>query len=279
MSEHIVVGITDARASRRALDWATRRAGDRHQALRLVSVVGGAVGAVGEGSVVEAALARTQEMLDAEVERLAEHRIAATTHIGRGDPVEQVIRAAEGAALLVIGSDFRGAGLGPLRGHRGIRIAAGAPCPVVVVPDVDVEDRRGVVVGVDGSEISEAAIAFAAREAERLQHPLIAVTTWSPLAVPMGGLGFPDDYLDHMQRQAAEALGLSLAGIAQDFPDLVVERHIDSGQPGAELTRYAANARMVVVGSHGRGAFRRFLLGSVSEDVLTALATVTAVVR
>ena len=36
---------------------------------------------------------------------------------------------------------------------------------------------------------------------------------------------------------------------------------------------------MTVVGSHGRGAFKRFLLGSISHEVLSRLATVTAVVR
>jgi nucleotide-binding universal stress UspA family protein len=279
MNERIIVGITDAQASRRALDWATRRAADRHQSLLLVSIVGGAVGAVGEGRVVDAALERTQEMLDREAARIAEFRIPVETRIGRGDPVEQLIRAAENSALLVIGSDYRGHGLGPVRGHRGIRIVAGAHCPVVVVPDIDVSERSGVIVGVDGSEISEAAIDFAAAEAERRGETLTAISTWSPLAVPMGGLAYPDDYVENMEKLTAENLGISVAGLRQDYPDLHIEQVVESGLPGSILSRHGATASLVVVGSHGRGAFRRFLLGSVSEEVLARLTTVTAVVR
>ena len=72
-----------------------------------------------------------------------------------------LIDASEEADLLVIGSDYTGTG-GPARGAHGVRIASGAHCPVVVVPDLEVAGRAGIVVGVDGSPISEQAIAFAA---------------------------------------------------------------------------------------------------------------------
>ena len=48
MNNTILVGVTDAPVSRRALEWAVQRAVDRHMSLELIAVVGGAVGAVGE---------------------------------------------------------------------------------------------------------------------------------------------------------------------------------------------------------------------------------------
>jgi nucleotide-binding universal stress UspA family protein len=149
----------------------------------------------------------------------------------------------------------------------------------VVVPDVDVSKRSGVVVGVDGSPASEKAIAFAAAEADRLGEPLIAVSAWTPLEVPRNMAVYPAEYLENMEKLTAEALGLSLAGLSSRYPDLEIDRRVERGYPSQIINDLASSARLAVVGSHGRGALARFLLGSVSQDVLGRLATVTAVVR
>jgi nucleotide-binding universal stress UspA family protein len=198
--------------------------------------------------------------------------------VDRGNPVAVLTDASAHASLLVIGSDHQD-GSGRRRGAHGQRIAAGARCPVVVVPDVDVSKRSGVVVGVDGSPASEKAIAFAAAEADRLGEPLIAVAAWTPLEVPRNMAVYPAEYLENMEKLTAEALGLSLAGLRSRYPDLEIDRRVERGYPSQIINDLASSARLAVVGSHGRGALARFLLGSVSQDVLGRLATVTAVVR
>ncbi|WP_455904911.1 hypothetical protein [Microbacterium sp.] len=60
MSESILVGFVDTHASRGAVEWAARRAHDRSGRLTLISIVGGAVGAVGEGEMLRAALSSTE---------------------------------------------------------------------------------------------------------------------------------------------------------------------------------------------------------------------------
>ncbi|WP_454131145.1 universal stress protein [Microbacterium lacticum] len=191
-----------------------------------------------------------------------------------------LIEASADAALLVIGSDYKGPGSGPARGAHGVRIAAGAKCPVVVVPDIDLGERSGVVVGLDGSQTSEAALRFAAIEADRLGEKLIAVSVWTPLQAPRNGLAvYPDLYLTNMQSATEEVQALALAGITSDYPDLEVERVVERGYPSHVINERASSARMAVVGTHGRGALARFLLGSISQEVLARLATVTAVVR
>ena len=279
MGEAIVVGITDAAVTRRAVDWAAQRAVERRQPLELLAIVGGAVGAVGEDSLVDAALAQAVELAEAEASRIASTGADVRTRVERGNPVAKLLDASTDAALLVIGSDYQGSGSRAHRGAHGLRIAAGAHSPVVVIPDFDVAGRTGVVVGVDGSPVSEKAVAFAAAEADRLHEPLIAVAVWTPLEVPRNMGAYPVQYLENMEKLTGEALGLSLAGLASRYPDLEIVRRVERGYPSHIINELAGQARLAVVGSHGRSALARFLLGSISQEVLARLATATAVLR
>ncbi|MGN6219623.1 MAG: universal stress protein [Microbacterium sp.] len=278
MGEAIVVGITDAAASRRAVDWAAQRAAERRQPLELLAVVGGATGAVGEGPIVEAALAEARVRAEVEASRIA-GGLDVRTRVERGNPVTRLVEASEGAALLVIGSDYRGPGTKASRGAHGLRIAAGAHSPVVVVPDFDVAGRSGVVVGVDGSPAGEKAVAFAAAEADRLREPLVAVSVWTPLEVPRNMGVYPAEYLENLAHLTEESQAISLAGLRSQYPDLEIVPTVERGYPSQIINELAAKARLAVVGSHGRGALARFLLGSISQEVLAHLGTVTAVVR
>ncbi|WP_065570932.1 universal stress protein [Microbacterium oleivorans] len=280
MAGTIIVGVTGARVSTRAVDWAIARATTRRQAIELVSVVGGAIGAIGEAEVLGAAQTATQQLLDGEAKRVADAGVPVSTRVESGNPVTKLIEASKDAAMLVLGSDYRGPGTGPSRGVHGIRIAAGATCPVVVIPDRDLGEGMGVVVGIDGSEVSEHAIEFAAAEADRLGEPLIAVSVWTPVHTPRNAMEvYPDLYLANMQATTEEVLALSLGGLSARYPDLRVVRRVERGHPSHVLAGIAADARMVVVGTHGRGTLARFLLGSISQELLSHLPTATAVVR
>ncbi|WP_405371689.1 MULTISPECIES: universal stress protein [unclassified Microbacterium] len=280
MSGTIIVGVTGSPVARRVVDWATARAVRNRQPVELISVVGGAIGTVGEAEVLGAAQTATQQLLESEAERVRAAGVTVTTRVESGNPVNVLIDASGTAGLLVIGSDYRGPGTGPSRGVHGIRIAAGAKSPVVVVPDRDVGEGDGVVVGVDGSAVSEHAIEFAAAEADRMGEPLIAVSVWTPLQTPRNAMEvYPDLYLANMQSMAEEVLALSLAGLSSTYPDLKIVRRAERGHPSQVLGQIARDARLVVVGTHGRGPVARFLLGSISQEVLSHLPTVTAVVR
>ncbi|RUQ03166.1 MULTISPECIES: universal stress protein [unclassified Microbacterium] len=280
MAERIVVGVVDTSAGRRALEWAAHRARSRKASLLLASVVGGAVGAVGEGPVVDAAIAAARSLLEEHAETLKAQGLDVDIVVLRGDPVRQLVSTTAGANLLVIGSDFRPDDAdSPRRGAHGLRIVADSSCPVVVIPDIETSDRRGVVVGVDGSPISEAAVAFAAAEADRLGEPLVAVTVWTPVPLPRGARAYPEQYLSSMQELSEETLAVALGGLRSTYPDLEIQPRVERGYPSEIINRAAATASLAVVGSHGRGAVARFLLGSISHEVLAALVAPTAVVR
>ncbi|WP_460723547.1 universal stress protein, partial [Microbacterium aureliae] len=121
---------------------------------------------------------------------------------------------------------------------------------------------------------------FAAAEADRSAEVLTAVSAWSPVAIPLGVRSYPENYLTNMQQLTEESLAISIAGIAQMYPDLDVRRVVESSH-GADLVinRIASRARLTVIGSHGRGRVARFILGSTSQQVLNRLATTTVVVR
>jgi nucleotide-binding universal stress UspA family protein len=119
-----------------------------------------------------------------------------------------------------------------------------------------------IVVGVDGSEVSRAALRWAARQAEMTGAQLRPVQAWRLPAT----YGMPADYSDtdfeklareNLQATVEETLG-EHAGIPRD-PQVV------QGHPAAVLTEAARGADLLVVGSHGYGAFTGMLLGSVSH--------------
>ncbi len=247
MVDSIVVAVTGAPVAVRAVRWAVQRAQAAppgSQRIELLSVVGGVLGTVGEAAVLEQAVAATETLLERLAEPVRDAGIPVVCRAEAGDPVSRLIDASAEAALLVIGSDYRGPGAGPARGAHGIRIAAGAACPVVVVPDVELVGRSGVVVGIDGSPVSEHALRFAAREADRLGESLTAVSVWTPLEAPRNGLAvYPEMYLANMQAATEEMQAVALAGLAVDFPDPM---------PAPVLrSELGLDAQAVIVGSVG----------------------------
>lgn len=277
MSELIIVGVTDAQASRRAIEWAAQCARDRGRPVELISIIGGAVGAAGEEGVLSDAVAGVTARLEQVAAELSATGLAARVRVETGNPTSVLVEASKDAALLVIGGEAHSHSR---RGQHGSRIAAGAHCPVVVVPGVaDDAARRGVVVGVDGSDVSDAAIEFAASEAERLGEPLTVISAWMPVAIP-GDFGvYPDVYLSDLEGISQSVVDGVVERIAEAHPALHVEGRVGEGDPASVVVEAASAAVLVVVGSHGRGGFARFLLGSVSEEVVAHLPAVTAVVR
>jgi nucleotide-binding universal stress UspA family protein len=283
MSE-IVVGVsTGGRASLTAVRWAAERASAVGSRLRLVHVVEGSIPSTDDAELLLAAQSAARMSLDAAADAAAsvDRTLEVVTELEQGSAVDVFDRVSEGADLLVVGSDWHGGQRASRRGVHSLRIAAGSHAPVAVIPDIDVSGRRGVVVGIDGSEASDAALSFAVAEATRLGEPLIAVHAWD-VAMMVGGdygYGVPMVASDDLQRGAEQVLDEALAGVSSEASSLEISRVVVAGDPVIALAEEAMSARLLVVGSHGRGALARFLLGSVSHGVLAHLEGPTVVVR
>ncbi len=146
---------------------------------------------------------------------------------------------------------------------------------------------RGIVVGVDGSDASAAALRWAAEEARLRFTPLVALYAWSfippqpigdpgMLAVPSGDLA---GLLEAESGAARAALTEAVADALGDEPGLEVEQKLVEGDAGDALVAESASAELVVVGSHTRSGLKAALLGSVSRHVASHAACPVVVVK
>lgn len=121
-------------------------------------------------------------------------------------------------------------------------------------------DVPTVVVGVDASPASTAALAWATRYVEATGGRLLLLTAW---AWPrMYGMSMMVDGWDpRADAQRVVAAAASSTGLAADR----VETRVVEGRAGAALLDACADADLLVVGRHDHG-HDRLLLGSVSND-------------
>lgn len=141
-----------------------------------------------------------------------------------------------------------------------------------IAPSLTARDWSAIVVAVDGSADSRLAATAAAELAQRTGARLHVAHAWLPPVVPFdvpGGL--PNDWMESLRTEAADTLErevqrLQKAGFGVAKTHLVQGRSADSIMDIA----HEVDADLVVCGSRGLGAFRRLLMGSVSETLVSA---------
>ena len=136
-----------------------------------------------------------------------------------------------------------------------------------------------VVVGVDGSAESVAALRWAARYAAASGARVQALLAWHyPGAVggpPMEKA--PEAIHEQTDAQMHETLEAAIAKAGQEAAG--VEKHTAYGHPAQALIEASNEADLLVVGRHGHGAFRGMLLGSVSIHCVTGAHCPVVVIR
>jgi nucleotide-binding universal stress UspA family protein len=127
-----------------------------------------------------------------------------------------------------------------------------------------------IVVGVDGTAESDAALAFAIDEAARSRDALELVTAWdaeSSLSAMDLAYGMVLSEPEHRAKEEAERQQQeSLERVLGDRPQpTAVASQVIRGRPGPVLVEAARKARLLVVGTRSLGPVRAALLGSVSR--------------
>jgi nucleotide-binding universal stress UspA family protein len=144
-----------------------------------------------------------------------------------------------------------------------------------------------VLLAVDGSECSEAAIREVAARAWPAGTEIRVITALElPLAPTSEAWALPLDYFDKLDqavREHAEAIKdaamMKLTGCS--VPSTQVSGNILPGSPKAVILEEAErwDADLIVLGSHGYGLWQKFLLGSVSQAVVSNAKCSVEVVR
>jgi nucleotide-binding universal stress UspA family protein len=120
-----------------------------------------------------------------------------------------------------------------------------------------------IVVGVDGSDSSAAALEWALRQAKLTGSGIDAVISWSiPAAASLSG-ALPDTF--DPAADAAREVSDAVASARAAHPDIDLRTVEVEGPAGPSLVDYAAQAQLLVIGSRGHGFVAGLLLSSVSE--------------
>jgi nucleotide-binding universal stress UspA family protein len=185
------------------------------------------------------------------------------------------------AEMTVVGCRGRGPINRRLLGSVSRGLIQHAHSPVAVIHDEDplmeYPAQAPVVVGIDGSPVSEAATALAFDEASRRGVDLLAVHVWSDFA--LFDVPASESEMTALQQRAEETLAERLAGWQERYPDVHVRSVVALNRPAHQLLEQSESAQLTVVGSHGRGGFTGMLLGSVSTAVAESARMPVLVVR
>jgi nucleotide-binding universal stress UspA family protein len=200
--------------------------------------------------------------------------------IGGGAVVPLLLEAAEDAAMIVVGSRGHGHAAGVLTGSVSSHVSRHAPCPVVVVRAAEDPDSTKIVVGIDGSPDSRAALEFACQRAEISGEVVVALHAWRVATIlPVDEHGDVPSSIAEKIDDKELLLAESVAGVRAAHPDVVVIQETIPVRPGDALVDASTTASLVVTGSRGRGHFLGLLLGSVSHEVLHRAHCPVAIVR
>jgi len=284
----IVVGYDGSEHASIAVDWAATEAVSRGVMLTLAAATSVPLegmrfgGSVLTPDAIDDLLQRLQEATQARADeaRKAHPGLDVGVKVSLGSPASVLVEASANADMVVVGSRGMGGFRGLLVGSVGVQVASNAACPAVVVRKAPSPTASTVVVGVDGSELSLAALDFAFDMADRRGWRVLAVHAWEipaydVLAAPSGP---PPIDIEELAASEERAFAESLAGLRDRHPDVVVEQAVVKGQSVRAILDACDDPALIVLGSRGRGEFLGAVLGSVSQGVLHRAKVPVAVI-
>jgi nucleotide-binding universal stress UspA family protein len=258
----VVVGVDGTESARRAVRLGAAEARLRRCPLRLVHaliwpVLRVAPGTPRDGPRDGGLRRRADAVLGAAMSEATEAApgISVSGGVVDGLPAAVLLRESRTAALIVVGHRGLRALSGLFVGSVAVQVAAQARCPVLVMLGDRQRDTGPVVVGVDGTVVSDPAVRFAFTEAALRGTELVALHAGNSLpAAPVGPW-------------------------RQRFPQVRVTPRLAPGRPAPALIDESARAQLVVTGSVGRGTLAGLVRGSVSQAVLRDSHCPLAIVR
>lgn len=289
----VVVGVDASIHARAALDWAADEAVLRGVPLRIahawIPAPHRVPGTDGVGAVT-GMLQAAEEMLARAGSRVQERHsgLRVDFELLPEEAVPGLIRLAENAELLVVGSRGLSRFSSVLIGSVSQSLVAHVSCPVVVFrgaseseaiepsaadaafePSVaaTVPGPGAVVLGAAPGEVA-GPVEFAFAEADRRGVSLLAVHTWMYPASYSGFMVMPPD--DSVERNDEEIRDLTevLAAALKEYPDVKVFTEVGMDEPATALVRASAGAGLVVLGANRHRNRFALQIGRVAQQVL-----------
>ncbi len=146
-----------------------------------------------------------------------------------------------------------------------------------------------ILLATDGSEYSKKAVEQLAEMPHNSETQIRVLSVFEsfpilimPAPGPAGGIGGYYEEMTAAARKSAEESVSNAAGFLKEKnPALAIDTAVVNGSPKEIILKAAAefDADLIVVGSHGRGAFSRFLMGSVSQSMALHASCSVLIVR
>jgi nucleotide-binding universal stress UspA family protein len=239
----IVVGIDGSPWSAGALEWAIDQAALEHRTLTIVNAIApfpestrmNASSGLDFARLLEDSRSDAQNLLNVAVSHALqrEPQLDVRHVLTVSDPRTILLDLGEHAAMVVVGSRGRGPVTSLLLGSVSVAVSKHASCPVVVRRSKErTQPGNRIVVGVDGTRDSLAAIEFAYRMASLRECSLTVLHcywTASPVAPSPAGGPWRDLAADRA------LVSESLAGMAEKFPEVDVTVDLVSGFADRQL--------------------------------------------
>ncbi len=212
--------------------------------------------------------------------RLAKKKVGVETEIERGDPAVAILRVAEKRDADLVA--FTSHGLGGLAqwvfGSVAQKILRGCVRPLFVVralEEVKAKVKR-VILPLDGSVGSEAILPHAMLLARAYGAALQLLYVATP-----SGVEADDSKLRGWRDREKRRMETRFCEIERQEPGISCEQAIDEGDPAMRILERSEKqaGSVIVMGSHGRTGFSRWVYGSVSEKVLQAARVPVLVAR
>jgi nucleotide-binding universal stress UspA family protein len=274
MTDGIIVGYDGSPDSDLALHWAAWEAHDRGARLTICHAWTPEYLALPiEPPLYEFERRRGEEIVDRGVRRAEPFAgpCGVGTLLACGSPAHMLCERSTAADMVVVGSRGHGRLAGLLLGSVAWQLAAHGRGRIVIVRGQGSPANSGpgpVVVGVDASAPSQAALEFAAEEAALRRVPLLTVCALADAPQILGGA-----------RQVEEEFTSLVTRWEKDHPGVTVLRQVTNRSPRQALLDASTEAQLLVVGSRGRGGIAGMTVGSVTSALLHHAPCPVGIVR
>jgi nucleotide-binding universal stress UspA family protein len=198
-----------------------------------------------------------------------------------GHPVDVIVETTRSAHanLIVLGARGLGTVKELILGSVSHRVLMHSPCSTMIIK-APVTQLRKILFPIEGREDAEAALQFLALQPFRQPVEVEVFTVW-----PQPQLSWPTTtgQSDLLETQAIEEAQDRMTVITDRLKQINIscQAHVGIGNPAYAILEQAkaAQSDLIIMGTHGRGGFSRFFMGSVSHSVLHQTPCPVLIVR